>query len=60
MKTVSIVIASVGALAIVASEQQEGQKPAIDSQVTFLYYKDVDAAARFYGETLGLEKTFDE
>ncbi len=60
MKTVSIVIASVGALAVVASEPQEGQKPAIDSQVTFLYYKDVDAAARFYGETLGLEKTFDE
>ena len=24
-----------------------------------LYYEDLDAATRFYGETLGLEKTFD-
>lgn len=34
--------------------------PSIDSQVVFLYYKDVDTAAVFYEKTLGLKKTFDE
>lgn len=33
--------------------------PPIDSQVTFLYYSDVDAAARFYDEVLQLRSTFD-
>ena len=32
----------------------------ISGQVTFLYYKDLAEAARFYGELLGLEKTFDK
>jgi predicted enzyme related to lactoylglutathione lyase len=34
--------------------------PAPTAQVTFLYYDDVDAAARFYETLLGLEKTHDE
>lgn len=33
--------------------------PPIAGQVTFLYFNDIDAAARFYGGTLGLAKTFD-
>lgn len=33
--------------------------PPLDSQVTMFYYRDLDAAAAFYGEILGLEKTFD-
>ena len=33
--------------------------PSIESQVTMLYYEDLDAAAEFYGNVLGLEKTFD-
>lgn len=33
--------------------------PALAEQITMLYYKDLDAAAHFYGEVLGLEKTFD-
>lgn len=32
----------------------------ITGQVTFLYYKDMDTATSFYGETLGLKKTFDQ
>lgn len=32
---------------------------ALDSQITMFYYRDLDAASRFYGEILGLEKTFD-
>ncbi|NJO24471.1 MAG: hypothetical protein HC868_18100, partial [Sphingomonadales bacterium] len=31
----------------------------VHGQVTFLYFNDVEAAGRFYGETLGLAKTFD-
>jgi predicted enzyme related to lactoylglutathione lyase len=34
-------------------------EPALQSQVTMFYYDDIDAAARFYGETLGLDKTLD-
>ncbi|MFQ5742292.1 MAG: VOC family protein [Acidobacteriota bacterium] len=36
-----------------------GAPPSIDSQVVFLYYRDINAAADFYGRTLGLEQTFD-
>ncbi len=36
------------------------QTPSIDSQVVFLYYKNVEEAAVFYEKTLGLAKTFDE
>ena len=32
----------------------------VTGQVTFFYYKDLDAPERFYGETLGLRKTFDK
>lgn len=34
--------------------------PPIQSQVTFFYYKDLSAPERFYGEDLGLPKTFDK
>ena len=34
-------------------------KPTLDEQITMLYYEDLDAATRFYGEILKLEKTFD-
>ena len=33
--------------------------PPFAGQVTFLYFDDLDKAAAFYGETLGLKKTFD-
>jgi len=34
--------------------------PAIEGHVVFLYYKDIDSAARFYEDTVGLKKTFDQ
>jgi len=33
--------------------------PTLDSSVTMFYYKDITAAADFYGNILGLETTFD-
>ena len=33
--------------------------PTLSSQTTMFYYKDLSAADRFYGESLGLEKTLD-
>ncbi len=33
--------------------------PTLDEQITMLYYENLDAATHFYGELLGLEKTFD-
>ena len=38
----------------------QDKMPGIDSQVTFLYYKDLDKAEEFYSESLGLKKTFDQ
>jgi predicted enzyme related to lactoylglutathione lyase len=34
-------------------------RPPIDSQTVMFYYRNIDEAARFYGETLGLPTTFD-
>jgi predicted enzyme related to lactoylglutathione lyase len=57
----------VGAVALVALsffsatlQAQTQAPPAPTEQVTFFYYDDVDAAARFYETLLGLEKTHDE
>lgn len=54
-------------LAVFAAENKTTQSKtqisiptSITGQVTFLYYDDMDAAAKFYGETLGLKKTFDQ
>ena len=60
MKSTPIIAAAVSVLAVAAPAQPSRSAPSIDSQVTFLYYKDVPAAARFYGGILGLEQTFDE
>ena len=35
-------------------------RPTIGSQITFLYYADIEPAAAFYGGTLGLELVVDE
>ena len=60
MKPAAIVLVTLVSTLIVAPQRQASSLPSIDSQVTFLYYKDVPAAARFYAGTLGLEMTFDE
>lgn len=36
------------------------REPNIRSQITFLYYDDLDAAEQFYGEVLGLELVVDQ
>jgi catechol 2,3-dioxygenase-like lactoylglutathione lyase family enzyme len=38
---------------------EPGHPPPARGQVTFLYYNDLETAARFYETTLGLRKTFD-
>jgi predicted enzyme related to lactoylglutathione lyase len=38
----------------------EAGMPAVNSQVTFFYYENLTAPEDFYGELLGLEKTFDK
>ena len=34
--------------------------PAIKGLITFLYYDDLDSAARFYEDIMGFKKTFDQ
>ncbi len=60
MKTAAIFTVAVAAISISSPSERQRSLPSIDSQVTFLYYKDVRAAALFYAGTLGLEMTFDE
>lgn len=43
-----------------AGRQPVADLPAFVGEVTFLYFDDIDVAAEFYGQTLGLTKTFDE
>ncbi len=47
-----------GAGAYGARQSVSGLPPFI-GEVTFLYFNDLDKAAEFYGNTLGLTKTFD-
>ena len=42
-----------------AGRQSAPELPPFTGEVTFLYFNDPDKAAEFYGETLGLVKTFD-
>ena len=46
-------------MAQVSSAPPPAAPPPLTSQVTFLYFKDIDRAAAFYGDTLGLKKTHD-
>ena len=41
-------------------EGSEDMRLTTDAQVVMFYYKDLTEVDRFYGEVLGLEKTFDE
>lgn len=42
------------------STQAMAETLPVSGQVTFLYYKNLAEPARFYGEILGFEKTFDK
>ena len=55
----SLVIASCAALLAGPCSQADDTRPSIDSQTVMLYYRDLTAAATFYGEKLGLKKTRD-
>lgn len=46
-------------LTLAGSPAPAEDMPAIDGQVTFLYYESLDAPSQFYGETLGFPLTFD-
>ena len=48
------------AMDIPAAGSADETIPSVDSQVVMFYYKDIDAPAAFYGETLGFARTFDE
>ncbi len=37
-----------------------GHVPPMTGSIIFLYYEDVERAARFFGETLGLEETYQQ
>lgn len=57
---IAILASALTLIGVSATEaQQTGARPSIEGQVTFLYYKDLDAASRFYETILGLEKTYD-
>lgn len=58
--SLALLLALVFRIGPAMSERESKTAPAISETVVMLYYKDITAAAAFYGETLGLEKTFDQ
>jgi predicted enzyme related to lactoylglutathione lyase len=60
LSSLAVVLALVFRIGPAMSELESEAAPAITETVVMLYYKDISAAAVFYGETLGLEKTFDQ
>jgi len=42
------------------SELPGGTRPSVEGLITFLYYKDMERAARFYGEVMGFELAIDQ
>lgn len=60
LMSVAMILALVFRIGPAMSELESKNAPAISETVVMLYYKDITAAAVFYGETLGLEKTFDQ
>jgi catechol 2,3-dioxygenase-like lactoylglutathione lyase family enzyme len=43
-----------------AAQPTGGEAPRLTGSIIFLYYEDLDRAAAFYGETLGLEETYQQ
>jgi catechol 2,3-dioxygenase-like lactoylglutathione lyase family enzyme len=58
LKTVSVcaVLATLGAA---ATQDETATAPHFTGVIAFLYYEDFERASRFYGEALGLSKTYD-
>ena len=42
------------------SKASAGERPAVRSQITFLYYRDFDRAVRFYQDVMGFELVVDQ
>lgn len=57
--TTRLVLTTAGNVANGCGASPAASRPPLDEQITMLYYEDLDAATRFYGKSLGLEKTFD-
>lgn len=54
------VVAALVALVVTATPRGKGQQPPVpEEQITFLYYKDLEQADRFFSERLGLTKSLD-
>ncbi len=50
--------ATLGVPQVSAQSVSPGDAPPLTGSIVFLYYQDIDRAARFYGETLGLKQTY--
>ena len=57
-KTASV-CAVLAALGACASQEKADPAPQLTGVIAFLYYEDFERASRFYGDALGLPKTYD-
>lgn len=55
-----LILLTIAVLMMNNDTKAQDKMPGIDSQITFLYYKDLNNAEEFYGKVLGLKKTFDQ
>ena len=58
-RTRVFLVAIVAACAALSASAALAQTPPVAGQVTFLYFDDLARADDFYGNVLGLEKSFD-
>lgn len=54
------IVAAAGSAAPLAAQPQRPAAPAFQGNITFLYYRDIPRAQRFYEEVLGLTLTVDQ
>lgn len=57
--TVVSVCAVLATLGAAATQDATASSPHLTGVIAFLYYEDFERASRFYGEALGLPKTYD-
>lgn len=59
LSVAAIFLAALAAIGVTAYQDHAASEAQLTGVIAFLYYEDFERASRFYGEALGLPKTYD-